>query len=89
MRPAAAIIDAVRLSLSRAGLADRARIHYGGQGRGGVHRLWISGNVLGVERSVCMTFPAAFDGDTAHLARFVLQTVDQVVLMRLADGFRP
>ncbi len=89
MRPAKLILGAVRRALDRHGLAEQARVHYGGQARGGGHRLWLTGSVLGVERSLCMTLPAKLADEPLHQARFVAQVAEQVALMRLANGFRP
>lgn len=82
------MIGRVRLGLAGAGANGAVTVHYGGKGRD-VHRLWLTADVLGVERRVCMMIDDRRAHDAGCLGRFVAQALEQGALMALANKFRP
>lgn len=81
----------VRLGLSRLGLHDQVKVHYGGQARRGdrAHRLWMRGNTLGVDEEILFTIPRADALEPEHMQGFVAQVLEQACLVGLANMFRP
>lgn len=89
MSAAKQLVEQVRFGLTAVGLGELVRVHYGGQARGRAHRLWLRGNVLGLEREICMTIGAEPARDPHHITRFVGQALNEAAGMVLANRFRP